>query len=227
MKILKVLLKFILGILLLFVFITIVMFVRQSFIKNKINNDYSEIINNESCKEPVSIENVSFIEQDISCGYAIIEMLSNWQNKNITEQSLYEENNQTISTAIGKGFLNEMEKQFSEWNTTRYVNLSNIEILEKMYNSLQSGMPVPIEFAALRNTDSGDVWTLHFGLVTGMDLSNDVITVQNPYGYEEKYSVDDFLCATRYDSYENMEIFFRFGFAFEMFHMNTIYIIQN
>ena len=46
-------------------------------------------------------------------------------------------------------------------------------------------------------------------------------------GYEESYTVSDFLRATRYDSYENMTLPFSFGFAFGLFHKNTIYTIQN
>ena len=96
-----------------------------------------------------------------------------------------------------------------------------------MYESLADGMPVNIEFAALRNVNGVEVWTLHFAVVTGLDLQNDIVIVQNPYGYEESYTVDKFLRATRYDSYENMELPFSFGFAFGLFNKNTIYTLKN
>jgi len=54
----------------------------------------------------------------------------------------------------------------------------------------------------------------------------DEITISNPYGYMETYTLSDFLQATRYDNYENMEFYFRMGFAAGVFTKNTIYIIN-
>ncbi len=214
------------SVLLLIILVTAAMFIRQAVIDQMINDDYSAILKDEAYGQPVSVEGVSFIEQRISCGYAIIEMLSNWVGKGITEQSLSDENGGAITTAIGDGFLNEMTKQFPEWQTVRHKELTNSELLKTMYASLAAGMPVPIEFAAQRLVGDEKIWTLHFAVVTAMDLQKDSIVVQNPYGYEEAYSVDDFLKATRYDSYENMEIFLRLGFIFGLFSKNTIYTIS-
>ncbi|MBR5990583.1 MAG: hypothetical protein IK034_01945, partial [Bacilli bacterium] len=41
--------------------------------------------------------------------------------------------------------------------------------------------PVAIEWAAKYE----DEWTLHFSVVSGLDLSNDKVTIYNPYGYIE------------------------------------------
>jgi hypothetical protein len=117
-----------------------------------------------------------------------------------------------------------MNRQFPEWETTRYVNITNKELLKNIHTSLKNGFPVPIEFAA-KNTSSE--WTLHFGIVTAMNLANNQIIVQNPYGYEETYTVDSFIHATRYECYENMEWYFKIGFNMGLFHKNTIYIISN
>lgn len=202
------------------------MFIRQAFRDHRIDDDYASVLGDTVYQAPVSVDGVHFITQEISCGYANIEMLTNWQGRKITEEMLYEANGGKISTAMGTGFLDETTQQFPEWKITRHVNLTNSELLCTLHNSLADGMPVPIEFAALYDTGEGKVWTLHFGIVSGMDLENDTVTVQNPYGYEESYSVNDFLQATRYDSYENMELFYRFGFAFGMFHKNTVYTLQ-
>ena len=202
-------------------------FMRQAYISSEINDDYTTVLNNPVYQEPVSVNGVHFITQKISCGYAIIEMFSNWQNKEITEELLFESNGNTISTAMGTGFLNEIRKQFPEWEITKYTNLTNSELLSTIYESLAGGMPVIIEFSALRNVNDVEMWTLHFAVVTALDLQNDIVIVQNPYGYEESYTVDNFLRATRYDSYENMELPFSFGFAFGLFNKNTIYTIHN
>ena len=201
-------------------------FIRLAYIRARINDDYTMVLDNPLYQEPVSVNGVHFITQKISCGYAVIEMLSDWQNKEITEQFLFENNGETISTAMGTGFLKEIEKQFPEWMIARHTNLTNSELLCAMHKSLRDGKPVIIEFAALRDANGVQVWTLHFAVVTAMDLRNDIIIVQNPYGYEESYTAASFLSAVRFDSYENMELPLSFGFAFGLFHKNTIYTIQ-
>jgi hypothetical protein len=203
-----------------------VAFIRQAYTDNRINDDYATVLNDPIYSSSVSVGGFHFIEQKISCGYAVIEMLAAWQGKTITEQTLYEMNDETISTALGSGFLDELSKQFPDWVVTRNKNQTNSEMLTTIYESLSAGMPVPFEFAALRDVDGEKTWTLHFAVVTAMDLGNDAITIQNPYGYEETYSVSEFLSATRYDSYKNMELFIKFGFAFGLFNKNTSYAIK-
>ena len=201
-------------------------FCRQAYINSKINDNYATVLSNPIYQAPVSVNDLHFIKQEISCGYAIIEMISNWHGKMVTEQSLFQDNNETISTAMGEGFLKEIKKQFPEWEISRHKNLKNSELLCVTYDALAQGMPVIIEFAALYETGGTKTWTLHFAVVTAMDLRDDIIIVQNPYGYEESYTVDSFLNATRYDSYDNMELPFSFGFAFGLFNKNSIYTLQ-
>jgi hypothetical protein len=186
------------------------------------SDDYAHLLQN-SAWPYKAVTGIQVIEQDVTCGYACIEMLAAWKGKtHITEESLLAQNNGKISTSMGSGFLNEMTRQFPEWHIIRCVNITNTELLEKIHGSLDNGFPVPIEFAA-KNTASQ--WTLHFGIVTAMDLANNKIVVQNPYGYEETYSVQDFIRAARYESYEDMEWYFKAGFNMGLFHKNTIYII--
>jgi hypothetical protein len=75
-------------------------------------------------------------------------VLAEWKGKPITEHSLSSQNNGEISTSMGSGFLKEMNRQFPEWETTRYVNITNRELLQNIHASLKNGFPAPIEFAA-------------------------------------------------------------------------------
>ena len=59
-------------------------------------NDYSTVFTSEKYKTPITIENVEMIQQDISCGYAVIEMFSFWNGGNLTEEDLYDEYGKTI-----------------------------------------------------------------------------------------------------------------------------------
>jgi hypothetical protein len=193
-------------------------------LRGNYSDDYTHLVHN-SAYPAVGVTGVRAIKQEVSCGYACIEMLAAWQgNTHITEASLLAQNDGDISTAMGSGFLREMTRQFPAWEVTRCVNVTNTELLESAYASLKNGFPVPVEFAA-KNTDGQ--WTLHFGIVTAMDFVNSKVVVQNPYGYEETYTVQDFIRATRYECYEDMEWYFQAGFNMGLFHKNTIYLIAN
>jgi len=203
-----------------------VMFIKQAIVDNRINDDISAFYSDERYKIPVAVNGIEVIEQEVSCGYACIELLARWQGKDITENGLLAQNDGKITTAMGNGFVNEMNTQFPEFHTTKHSNLANSVLLEMVYSSLEKGMPVPFEFAALYSNDGESVWTLHFAIITSMDVGADEITISNPYGHMETYTLSDFLQATRYDSYENMEFFFKIGFAAGIFKKNTIYIID-
>ena len=225
-KIVKRVLMILLVIAVVIAAIVVVVFIKQAVVDNRMNDEMSSIYADEQYKTPVYINGIGVMKQEITCGYACIELLARWQGKDITEKTLFTQNNSKITTAMGNGFVNEVNKQFPEFHTTKYVNLTNSELLDMVYKSLERGMPVPVEFAALYTDDEKSVWTLHFAIVTSMDVGADEITVSNPYGYMETYTLNEFLNATRYDSYENMEFYFKLGFATGVFKKNTIYIME-
>lgn len=202
------------------------LFVKQAVVDGRINDDIGAIYTNEAYRIPVCVAGIDVMRQKISCGYACIELLARWQGLPITEDSLLAQNDGKISTAMGDGFQNEMNRQFPEFLTTKHTNLKNTELLDMVYRSLADGMPVPVEFAALYHDGDNSVWTLHFAIITAMDVGADEITISNPYGYKESYTLRDFLRATRYESYENMEFYLKCGFAAGLFQKNTIYTLQ-
>lgn len=184
-------------------------------------NDISDIKANEKYKTPVYIDGIEVITQDVSCGYAVIEMFAKWSGKNITEESLFSEYGSVV-TSTGDAFCAEMNKRFPEYTTTIYKYLPNTKLIDKIYDSLASGIPVPFEWVALL----GDDWTLHYSLIIGADIPNDKITVANPYGYYEELSVKDFLDRTSFEAYQNMPFYLNLGFAFGIFEKNTIFVVK-
>ena len=168
---------------------------------------------------PVQVEGVEVITQDVSCGYAVIEMFSAWDDGDVTEESLYDEYGKVV-TSTGQSFCDEMNKQFPNYKTTMRKNLTDTELLRAVHSSLEAGVPVPFEWAA----KSGDEWTLHYSIVTGMDLEGDKVTVANPYGYVEELPVGEFLNRTSFEAYEDMPLFLSLGFAFGVFEKNTVFV---
>ena len=186
-----------------------------------VRDGWSSVLADEKYAAPVSVEGVKVIEQEISCGYAVIEMFSSWNGGDITEESLYDEYGSVV-TSTGGSFAEEMNRRFPEYKTEIHRYLKNSELLSLVYEQLSYGVPVPFEWAA----PLGDEWTLHYSLVTGMDIQGDKITVANPYGYMEEISVDEFLSRTSFDAYENMPLFLKLGFAFGIFEKNTVFTVR-
>lgn len=184
-------------------------------------NDYSNVYTEEKYMEPLRIDNVELIKQDVSCGYAVIEMFSNWAGGTITEESLYDEYGKVV-TSTGESFEKEMKKWFPEFKTTMYPYLSNTEMIDKVYDALKNGIPVPFQWAAKYD----DVWTLHYSLITAIDIPNDKITIFNPYGYEENISLKEFVDRTSFKAFENMPIYLRLAFAFGVFERNTVFVVD-
>ncbi|HBI05141.1 MAG TPA: hypothetical protein DDY49_14060 [Paenibacillaceae bacterium] len=187
----------------------------------KINNNLSSVFTDEKYIKAVSVDDIQVITQSISCGYATIEIFSSWNGGDITETALFEEYGKVV-TSTGKSFCEEMNKQFPEYSTTMYSYLPNTELLDKVYISLSKGMPVPFEWAAQYDNE----WTLHYSLITSLDLKNDNITVLNPYGYIEELTIKDFLNRTSFNAYENLPFYLKLGFAFGLFEKNTIFIVE-
>ncbi|SFG71000.1 C39 family peptidase [Oribacterium sp. WCC10] len=184
-------------------------------------DDYSAVYTNPKYQNPVKVADVEVIQQHISCGYAVIEMFSAWNGGNVTEDSLFDEYG-TVVTSSGNNFCKEMNKQFPEYTTTMHKYVKNTEFIDIMYDTLESGKPVPFEWAAMY----GDEWTLHYSLIVGADIPNDTITVANPYGYYEVLTPEELLERTSFRAYEHMPLFMRMGFAIGLFEKNTLYSVE-
>ena len=102
-----------------------------------------------------------------------------------------------------------MNKRFPGYRTTMRTYLTDSELLVAVHDSLEAGVPVPFEWAARRDGE----WTLHYSLITGMDLARGRVTVANPYDYTETPSLDEFLSRTSFEAYANMPLYLKLGFG--------------
>lgn len=184
-----------------------------------INNDYQYLLDEEKI-EAVNIDNVKVVKQEISCGYAIIEILTTYYGSPISEQELYNSNNKSITTATTSGFVGEINKRIHGLSFVSKEYLKNDELLQIINKSLVKGNPVAIEWAAIYE----GIWTLHWSVVTGMD--NNYIYISNPYGYEEVITYNEFISRTTFMAFTKMNIGYYFGFAYGLFSKNTIIVAE-
>ena len=205
--------------------LTVVLFAIGALVKLHIQTgmiltDNSSVFTNDKYKTPVYVDGVEVITQDVSCGYACIQMFSAWNGGSVTEKSLYDTYGKVI-TSTGKKFCCEMNKQFPEYKTTMHKYVRSAELIDLMYDNLAAGIPAPFEWAA----KYGDEWTLHYSLLVGMDIPNNKVTIANPYGYIEEITVEELLSRTSFEAYENMPLFFRMAFAIGIFEKNTVFTV--
>ena len=182
-----------------------------------IDTKYSYLKDDETYNAKAEVTGVELVTQHISCGYAIIEMLSDFYGKKVTEKELSDKNGGGVSTQTTSGFVNEINETISGANYVSKEYLKNDELLLTINSSLQKGKPVPVEWAAKLE----DEWTLHWSIVTGMD--EQTIYINNPYGYYEQISYDKFIERTTFKPFDGVN-FFQFGFAFGLFSKNTVIV---
>ena len=187
---------------------------------SKMNKDYSYLKTDNEYSQKVEITNLNLVTQHISCGYATIEMLSNFYGNKVTEDDLDSKNNGAVSTSSTDGFLKEINASIPSKEFVKKTYLTNDDYLKEIHDSLAKNNPVAIEWAALFEEKE---WTLHFSIVSGLDLANNQVTIYNPYGYIESISADEFIGRTSFKAYKNLPLFLNFGFAFGAFHKNTLF----
>jgi hypothetical protein len=90
----------------------------------------------------------------------------------------------------------------------------------------RGGPAAPPANPANPTEENSPEWTMHYGIAVEIDLPRDRIVFNNPHGYTETYTINNFLKATRFENYENMEFYLKIGFAIEIFAKNTIYILE-
>ena len=192
----------------------IVLGVRTSNLKA----DYEYLRSDASYNDKVEITGIELVTQHVSCGYATIEMMSSYYGNKVTEDEL-DARNRSVSTSSSNGFLKEISKCIPNKSFVMRPYLKHDALLKEIHDSIKSNNPVAIEWAAKYEGE----WTLHFSVISGLDLSNDNITIYNPYGYIENITINDFISRSSFEAYSSIPLFLNFGFAYGAFHKNTIF----
>ena len=185
---------------------------------NNLNADYSYLRNDVKYKDKVEVTGVELITQHVSCGYATIEMISSFYGNKVTEDDL-DARNSAVSTQTSQGFLDEINKSIPEHKFAEHSYLKHDALLKEVHDAIKDNKPVALEWAAKYENE----WTLHFSVVSAIDLANDKVTIHNPYGYIENIEVKEFVDRTSFKAYNNMPLFYNYAFAFGLFDKDTIF----
>ena len=187
-----------------------------------IKNSYTYLKDDPVYSEKQEVTGVELVKQEISCGYATIEMMSSFYGNKVSEKELSDRNKGAITTQTSDGFLKELRKTIPEQKFVKHSYLNNDVLLKEICIALSDNRPVALEWAAKYENE----WTLHFSLISSIDIKNDNVAVYNPYGYIENITIDEFISRTTFKGFENMPLGYHFGFAFGLFSKNTIIVSE-
>jgi len=215
---------------------TAVMIIKENVSDFMINDNVESLVRNIKYKDSHRINGLPLSQYQTTGGYASIETVSEYFGyDSLTEQTVRDSGNKKFSAPTNIEFYKAIRRELPDYQVTQYANLKNTEMIDKIYNSLANNMPAVICFAAddkknpgasEQNGQSEQKWALHYGVAAGIDMISRTVTVNDEYGNTAEYSIDDFLKATRFESYENMDFYLRLKIAFGLFNENTIYIID-
>lgn len=186
---------------------------------HEIDNSWSYLKEDATYSQKVEVTGLNLVTQHISCGYASIEMMSDYYGNKVTEDELSARNGGKVSTQTTDGFHKEISRSITTKSFASQFYLKNDHFLKTIHDALSRNNPVAIEWAALYEGQ----WTLHFSVVSSLDLSNDQVIVYNPYGYIETINVSKFINRTTFKAYTNLPFFLAFGFAYGAFHKNALF----
>ncbi len=200
--------------------------IRYLLISQRLKADAALLVTDPELRAPVILDDTPTVRQTITCGYAAIQWLTGYLATEVSEEVLFELHEGRIRTAFPGDFGPELAVHLGEdYRVTTLSNTPAQELLRAIHASLRAGMPVPISLAAIDDTNRPH-YSLHYSVITGMDLLQDRIYISNVYGYEETYTLTALLEALRFDNYVDMPLFIRAGIFFGWFDRNTIYIIE-
>ena len=184
-----------------------------------IKKSYAYLKDDPVYSEKKEVTGIELVKQEISCGYATIEMMSAFYGNKVSEKELSDKNKGAITTQTSDGFLNELKKTIPEQKFVKHSYLNNDVLLKEIVIALSDNRPVALEWAAKFENE----WTLHFSLISAIDIKNDNVTIYNPYGYIENITISEFVGRASFEAYKNIPLFLNFGFAFGAFEKNTIF----
>ena len=222
MKKKKVIISLIVSFLVIISLVIAIPFIILGVRTTNLENDYSYLKEDNEYSLKVKTDELNLVKQHISCGYASIEMLSEYYGNKVTEDDLSNKNKGAISTSSSAGFLKEINESIPSKTFVKKSYLKNDVLLKEIHQSLQNNNPVALEWAAEYENE----WTLHFSVITALDILNDDVKIYNPYGCIENINIDEFISRTSFKAYKNIPLFLNFGFAFGAFEKNTIFFAK-
>ena len=101
------------------------------------------------------------------------------------------------------------------------TGLTNTDLFKEIYKSLKKKKPV----IALMLVADAESAKLQYGVVTGLDVNNNRVTVALSEGVDT-YTLAEFVAATRFENTKNIPLRLRFSLLFGTLSRNTAIFLK-
>ena len=186
-------------------------------------DDYMSVLSDERYATPVAVEGVEPVEAEVSSKYAAIEMFSAWSGGDATEDSLSELYSSRDPRFAYFGFRYLLGRWCPGFEARRCFYASDSLLLKTIYEVLERGIPVPVEWSV----KSDDAWQKEYALVTAMDVGNESLTLATTEGCFETLSFAEFLERMNGDAYADGSLRFYLAYLHGDFVRNTVYKVYD
>lgn len=209
-------------VLVLFCFAVCFLFSVKGWIIARITDtDYSALARGTSYSAPVGSMEFDFSDTELQDGFAAAQAVCTQLNAPITDSAVFE-NNRRAPLYPGK-ILASMESALTKDNVTLKTNMSNLDLLVQIYQSLEHNTPVIV----LLSEESGDTYTMQYAIVSHIDAEQNKITLCNPNSGTVDYTLEQFIAATRFENHKEKSIREHIALAVGSWARNTAIFVKN
>ncbi|MEE0807678.1 MAG: hypothetical protein U0M22_09505 [Acutalibacteraceae bacterium] len=177
------------------------------------DDSYATIYQSTQYADPVACTGVSFTDATGGDGYAAAQVVCARLGAPIAEDAFAETGETPFPSEVAAC----METALSAERVQLRTGLSNRDLLVRIYESLQAGRPVIV---LLAGEDGGET-QLQYALVTALSAEADTVSILRPGSGEETCSIEEFLAATHFETYDDMPFTVKLGLTFGSWSRNT------
>lgn len=186
-------------------------------------DDYATALSDGNYSTPVTVEGVEPIEAHVSGKHAAIEMFSAWSGGDVTEDELNDRYLSRLPRFSNFGLQYLMNRWCPRYVAHRVWYASDSFLLKTIYEGLERGIPVPIEWSV----KSDGAWHKEYALVTAMDVEGDSLTLANTEGRIETLGFAEFLGRMNGDAYAESSLRFFLAWLGGDYTRNTVYRVYD
>jgi len=166
---------------------------------------------------------------NFTCFAVSMAIVRNYFSLETTEESLLHELDMLHLNegVLPRDSLSYANKAFSplSFSVSMLNPTSQAEILNIVTESLVNGLPVIFFYSAVDDWNKPE-YNTHYGVIYGIDMSEQIVKISNPYGYLEEISFTELFEGLSFQSFESEPLLFRLGRMVGYIKPNNILVLE-
>ena len=184
------------------------------------NDTYASLAQSTVDSEAVRCRGIELESTTLPDGYAAAQAVCTQLGQPITDRSAFTKTEEEIIFPSEVSAC--MADALSDGEVQVRSGLSNRELLTRIHENLRANKPVIV---LLAESDAAGM-RLQYAVVNSMNAERDAITVISPLSGEIRYTLEDFIAATRFSAYKKMPFQVKLGLTFGSLSRNTAIFVE-